>query len=265
MPGYLLVRANNLYSSYVEGQTPSLVEAKGAVVEVRHVDDGYGAAEVPPNFVRIKLSDGFLSDLEQYGGRWERNVDWQVVSHDTVLDVFELRIFSTNPGLSNVGAITLNEVSSIVLDWNGTIISNTTNEVVFDIGIFNAIKSFAFWQLAAVNAVTFNEISYDQATGTHRISADYSLTGARPKNVDELVRQKGATIVSHSGKIITFDITTSVVTAQIKTYFKDKLKKVVLRRRFSIPIANVDTAIAAGGEITVTLAQLQANIIDESV
>jgi len=263
MPAYLLVRANNLYGAFLEGQTPPLIELKGSIVEPRHSDDGYGAKEVLPKFVRIYCSDGELSDVEGFHGRWERLLDWFVVGDNASLDGYRLKIESTNQGAGD-GAVKFADIQQMLLDWGAVVQSQAANAITVDMTVFRAIQSKGFWGRDSVGAINFVEQSYDQETGEHIVSADYSPIGGRPKNHDELVRQHGGTIISHVGRVIVFSINRTDIIQRFKQDLKKAGNQMVRPRRFRVADSIVDVAIAAGGEHIVTLAELQAGVIDDS-
>lgn len=264
MSGYLLIRANNLYGSYVESQTPPLMQAKGAVIEARHTDDGFGAAEVLPAIARIKVSDGTVEDLELYQMQWYKSLDWSIISNDPVADAYRLNISATNPGNGD-GNTSFAELQEALNSWGAVLVTEGANSVIVDMTVFGAISSEGFWDRAAVGAFSFTELNYDQGTGVHTIQADYSTINLRASGVDKLVRRKGGVIISHEAKIITFTIQRSVAVQEFKSDLKSLSEKQVRVNRYRITTATVDAAIAGGGVTTVTLAALQAGIIDDSI
>lgn len=265
MSGYFLAFATDLLGAHIAGSIAPTEIAKGSIIDARHGDDPVGAKETLPRFVRVYISDAAVSDIENYQAQWIRAVDWQIVNSDLVNDVHSLRLYATNPGTSGKGAIVKSDIESLLLDYNCSITSDSANQVDFDVDVFMSLTSKGFWGIDAVKAMIFTYVSYTQSGGVHTIQADYSNTGVRPINIDRRVRKQGATIVSHSNEVIVFTIARSVLNAQLKSDVKSVLERSVQPQRYKLSSALVDVAMAAGGVTTITLADLQANLVDDAL
>lgn len=264
MSGYFLAFATNLNGAYLDGQAPPIQIEKGAIIDVRHGDDPYGAMEVLPKFVRVYVSDAQLSDLEGYGSAWRKLIDWSIANSDLTNDIHTISLFSTNPGVGGEGEISLPAAAGVLADYNCTVVSNTANNVVFTVDVYQSLISKGFWDLDAVGAITFTPVNYVQTGGVHTIQADYSKTGARPLNVDVRVRKNGGTIISHANKIITFSIPRSALNAALKDDLKKALESNVNKTRFVLSGAVIDAAVLNGGTHSMVLADLQAGMTDKS-
>ena len=235
---------------------------KGDVVEVRATGAPFGGKE-PEAFVLVEVPDVPMADFEGYNLAWQREIDFEVVASDPAQDGFRLRLFSSTEN-AGAGAITKEEVDSFITAWGGTIVSYGANEVVFDITIYSALTSPAFWELPNIaENVVFSELSYDQATGVHRIQADYSALGNNPTYVERYVRRMGLTIVSHQDKILTYDADRATVREAFQEDLKEKGRKRVARRRYHIGTDVVDTIIGNGGTYTTDKATLLNYIRDK--
>ena len=262
MSAYLLVRANNLFGPFIEGETPPIIDPKGGVIEARMQADGQGSAEKLPTFVRINCNLA-LETVENYQKSWNKSADWSVVSNDAAVDSYRLSIKANNPGAGQ-GNITSAEIDRFLSDWNFSVFSESVNEVVVDISVYAALTSRGFWGDIADIAI-FSELNYNPATGVHQIQADYSsLTRAASKWIDQNIRNRGGVIISHTGKIVVFEMDRADVVAKLKTELQQITNQPVLKRRYQLSAGIVDQAIAAGGELTLTPTELQAALIDLS-
>ena len=235
---------------------------KGDVVEVRESGAPRGALEGLPTFVIVECPEVTKAQVLDRMESWRTVLDWGVVARDLALDGWRLRLFVTNPGTLNRAPVTLAQVQGWLEGWNGAIVSAATNEVRFDVSVYGAATSDAFWGASGVAGLGFAEMSYDQGTGVHRLRVDYSVMigEGSHRSVLSLVQSRNATniIQDESLSLIEFDILRTLVTGSFKAELKAALERVHKRRRWYFTAAQVDVAIAAGGVIQVTAAQLAA-------
>jgi len=234
---------------------------RGDVVEVRANDSPYSSMERLPDFIIIKIPELLLSAIEEYQTGWNLDIDFEIVNYDAALDGYRIKAFSTNASVSGKGYLSIQQIENFLLRWNATVLLTSQNEVIFDIWIFNAIKSPVFWdERPNVDNVVFSE-SYDQGSGIHEITADYSALNLNPTYVERYVRFKADEIISHSNREIVFTITRNNVFSEFKEDIKRKLKKVMIGKRlYYFGSGVVDTVISQGGVITATESELESYI-----
>ena len=235
---------------------------KGDIVEIRASGTPFGGRE-PESYVMVEVPDVPMTDFEHHNMSWEREIEFEVVGSDPAIDGFRLRLFSiTNNGA--LGAIAREDVEAFITSWGGSLVSYAANEVIFDLTIYGALTSGAFWEIPNMaDSIVFTEVSYDQANGVHRIQADYTARDNNPTYVERYVKRMGLTIVSHSNKILTYDADRSTVRDAFQKDLKEKSKKQVARRRYHLTSAVVDTIIGAGGTYTTDMATLLNYIQDK--
>ncbi len=242
---------------------PDRAVPKGAIVEARVAHNGYSTGEVLPDFVRI-YCDVLLHHIEAYEKRWVRVVDWVVVGSDLSIDGHRLRLSATNPGASGSGRITREMVRDFLDDWKFNIVSAGSGTVTVDILVYDALTSRGFFDHDLID-IAFTELSYDQPSGVHQIQADYSANPAPiGRGVDRRIRELGGTIISHSNKIVVYEMDRADAVARLKAEFKSRFERSVAAKRYHIAESVVDAAIAAGGELTLTPAQLMNAIEDQA-
>ena len=284
------------------------VYKKGYPVNIRdYPNNGWGYMECYPYFISVIVTDGDVADVEDmiatyFGGTsliqsWQRQVDWSVVNSDLSIDGWRYKAEATNPGLTNLAGLTRDMIENYLNEWNATVFSASTNEVIFDSAIYEdnsqnpgALQSEGFWDFDT-SSIVFNETEYDSGTGEHTVTADYSAVQAlvdKPKRVEDKVTERGGSVISNTLNVITFTINRTDVRDRFKESVNTKLRDVIYRRQFHISETTFDNIVATADVNTVmhkytdgsdrgnrdhytksiTLAQLQSyllNRLDESL
>ncbi len=237
---------------------------RGYPVVVMPDGQAWGTEEGLPKFVVVKVPDATVDQLRAYIAAWKRVLEFTVDSSDLPSDTHTVTVRATAVSVSGEGAITRTMVENFLNRWGASVTTVTANAVTYTVKMLDAIESIGFWGRNP-SAVGFTEVNYTQATGTHRVRADYSATPLTPAQAAAQVRGNGCTVVSHDtvAKLITFDVTRVVVRAQFEDDVRRKLSGFVARRRFAVTAAQMDAIAAAGGTVTRTFAQVQAAIHDQ--
>jgi hypothetical protein len=223
----------------------------------------WGVREGLPKFVLLKVPGVTVAQAQQYIAPWTRAFTFTVVSSNLATDTHAMTIaVSAGVASGGAGGITREQVEAFLNNWNATVNSAAANSVNFTCVILNAIRSAGFWN-RDVSALSFTEVSYTQATGNHRVRADYpaAMTAAQ---VEDAVRVRGGVITSHNtgARRITFDITRATVRSHFEATVIARLGSAWNRRRFRLTDAEVSAIESAGGVVTRTPAQVQAALRD---
>ena len=259
MPAKLAIRA-------IENtQNPSDLTAaqKGNIVSVGPANWDFGAKVVLPNWIVATINGVSYKQVEQYNVQWLRTPQLEVISQDAALDKFRLRLYGKTPSASGRGGIPLAEAQQFIDDWAGAVVSSDANSVTFDLTIKDAGFSKGFWG-RDLSAVSFVETSYDEATGKHLITADYSATPFSSNAVAHAAGNRGADILDNDAGVLTYEIDRLDVRAELLRDIHEELGHMVGKTRYAITEAAVDTVIAAGGTGTFTKAQLLSVLIDRA-
>ena len=246
---------------------------KGYPADMKKTPCIWGDRVTLPRFVIVRITDAdTIKDIQnmisiQFGGtsliqNWQNNIDWSVVNYVSALDEYRLNLFTTNPGLTNKGAVTRNQVENFLNNWNANVVSFTSNSVIFDVIVYNAIISNGFWEYIDAGNVIFNEVDYDELTHIHRVTADYSALDINPILLKQLAERRGANIISNVSQVVTMDIARNDVVNVFKRDVKNNTEKLVYKRQFRIPKSTIDNIISQGGVVESTLAQLQGYLIN---
>jgi hypothetical protein len=221
-------------------------------------EDGHewGGEEGPPVFFIVKVPGISKADAEEYIAEWRHNPTYAVVNSNLPQDGFRIKMTSDAVSASGKGTITLSQVRSFFERWGATIQSSTSDSVTFDIRIYHAITSEAFWE-RDVSGVQFAETEYNQSTGSHLVEV---ITPAVTEQQIQQVCQMQGVVYSAPRSFI-------ATRAEVRTKFQDEIASkfrdmMIERRRWRISSVGMDALRNAGGIMTITPQQFVANITD---
>jgi len=237
---------------------------KGDVVEIRANDAFYAAEEGLPDFCVVKVPALSMAQVRQYMARWKPDIVFSVIAQDPAIDGYRLELSNALAGVT-AGQVTRVQVEAFINRWNGTVVSVSPNAVRFDITVFDAVKSQGFWDHDLVG-FAFQELSYDETAGVHQVQVNYSASGRNPTAVENYIESRVDSIVSHSGSVITCEVSRATVRNVLQEDIKRAAEQVDIRtRRYYIDPAQVDTIVREGGTVTVTQTQLMAPLRDRTL
>ncbi len=236
---------------------------KGNIVSIGPANWDFGAKVILPNWIVATISDIPYRQALQWHGQWLRTPQLTVVQSDLVLDRFRLRLSGKTPAATGRGGVTLAEAQKFLDDWDVVIFSSDTNSVTFDMTIKDAGFSKGFWG-RDLPGVVFVETSYDQGTGKHLVTADYSVTSFDSNTIAHAAIGRGADIVDNVAGVLTYEIDRLDIRAEFLRDIHEELGHMVGKTRYAITEAAVDTVIAAGGTGVFTKAQLLTVLVDRA-
>lgn len=266
---------------------------KGYPVIVReYPHSGWGYKEGYPFFVQARVTDGDVVDVDSminsaFGEDsmtqdWTRKIDFATVNSNLTIDGWRIRVFAMNPGANDFAGITRTMVENYVNRWNGEVYSAVTNEVQFDVAIFEdasnnpgALQSMGFWGVPPIS-VFFNETNYDSGSGVHTVEVNYGASIYTSEQVRRRVERRNGVVLSDIAEVITFEINRTDVFQWFQQELKETLEKTVYRRQFRVLESTVDLIVSTGTKTTVshskgdrdyytlevTLAQLETYIVN---
>ena len=217
--------------------------------------------QVPPYFVQAEITDAVKDDLIPYLRSWKREIDWEFVGHDYAIDGHRLRVF-VKPELvsiSGVNGLTRTQVENFLNRWGAEVVSTSPNEVIFDVTIYNAAISTAFWDKELV-LIAFTEKAYHSTTGIHQIEANYSsdpdISALSKMQIDSFIASRGGVIINHPTNKVNFEISRETIFATFKEDVRQKTDTIYSPRKFYFDPADVQLALDNGGSIAITRQQL---------
>lgn len=235
---------------------------KGDCIEVRASSTLFTGKE-PDKFVMVDVAGVPMLNYEGYMKAWERLIDYEEINQNLSIDGFRIRLYSPLISSLGDGKITKDEVEPFINNWGGTVYSFGENEVVFDILIFDALKSVNFWEVDIANVI-FTETNYNQTIGIHSVQIDYSGIGNNPTYIEKYVERKGAVIIDNANKVMNIEIHRSVVRNEFESDIRNKAKKIIKGRRYYIENGVVDYIIGQGGTLTTDLTTLLGYLQDKA-
>lgn len=262
MPARLLICAQDM-----RGSGPGRYR-KGDIVDVREGDQPWGNLETRPDFIRLEISNATREQVVSFRDHWIQDLDWEVVSSDLSVDGHRLLLWTTNRSVVGVGDITAAKATAFLQRWGAiNIVTGATGAgaagVRFDVTVLAAATSEGFWGRELIG-FEFVELVYTQATGAHDVRLTYPSGLVHAQVVAE-VGEKATVIGDAAGpRMVDYRVTRAGMLDAFKQAVKTALQETILRRRFSFAEAAVDQVIGAGGAMTVTAAQAQANVVDKA-
>ena len=216
---------------------------KGSFVQL--MANGGGFSYDLPDWFVLEIPDTPMKELRGYIKGYEKAAAFSVVDHDEVNDIYRLRVTNSNASVSGSGNLVRADVEEAVIKWGGTIVSTGSNEVIFDISVYDALISQGFWE-PPVASIIFTKVNFDESTGIHTISADYSAVGINGTSVETLVERMGD-VIAHANGVITFTIDRAVVIDKFKAFVSSRSNQTVAYSQYYLPDGVVDAVVAAGG------------------
>jgi len=227
----------------------------------------WGSQEGLPKFVVIKcdLTDADLATYEGFRMPWRDNFDYEIMATNPAQGRYSIRIFELNvsPGGANsiIGAKAA-FIEGYLTRWGCTSIVVGTNQVSFNIALWDAVRSVEFWDVDAttLSNISFVLNSYSSQTGIANITATYPLSFQL--QVSRKIVERGGTIISSGSTSTQFTIERSILLQKFSDDIKRKAQKIYMYQRFRVNSTQMDLIVASGGFIELTKAQLVSALLD---
>lgn len=245
------------------------IHQKGDPVVAQPDGHVWGAKEGLPKFVLVKCPELSLALARERIAEWAYAVVFTVVGSQLPIDGHRIRMSNANVGVSGAAGLTLEKVQSFLTEWGCVFVSAAPGTVTFDVLVTDMALSAGFWGgPPSVRGITITEVGYVQATGLHTFEAEYATSPvwlehpmAFEREVRNRIRSVGGTVLEEVNGVTTFTLTRNAVRDRFRQYVEQRLGT-FQRHRYHFTEAQVDTVVAQGGEITLTLAQLSAAVRD---
>lgn len=260
MPSRLAIRA----VENTQDPGDSMAPQKGNIVRVAPAKWQFGTKVVLPNWIRVAISDLTYKQARQYNMPWMRTPQLEVVLSDLALDRFRLKIVGEAPDLAGVGGFPQARVQAFLDAWDLTPVSTDNNSVTFDLDVKVAGFSSGFWGGLNVGNMVFAQTSYNQGTGRHIVTADYSATSYDANTAAHVVKKRATDVLDNDGGVVTYELDRMDVRAAFLEDVHDRLSVMVGRTRYHVTEAAVDAVVGAGGTGSFTEAQFLGVLQDRA-
>lgn len=259
----LLVKAVDAVNSDPDADRAGCFK-KGDIVVA--MDDGHAwrPSEAPPTFVIVKCPGLDLATARDRIQRWDYAYEFTILQRSVPLDGWRFKVVNTQMRADNAGAPKLAAVQGFFDHWGASYVRLDADGPVFDWKVQDGARSAGFLGTDPASVgVTISETAYDQSTGWHTFTIDVSsLTSRQQIQVARRITGLGGEILDASDlSATTYRLPRDRVVAELKDAVQSARTPYKIRR-YSFAPADVDTVLAAGGGVTVTLAQLTAKVID---
>jgi hypothetical protein len=249
---YILVKALVYHDGTNLHTTP-----RGCPVEI--LPNPWGQKCVPPRWIWVHITDREPSEIMNYKEAWQTVVNFTIQQHNVPQDGYRIKA-EVDPLLvsaSGLNSLTRDRIESYLNRWGATVKNVATNSVVFDAGIYNALKSEGFWG-RPTGAFTFME-TYNSGTGVHTIAVYYGATPFSASQISGFIVNKlglsAITNIDEANKQITFVADSSAVYDAFKADVKQRTDRQFAKCKWLIMDAAINAALANGGMIEATAAQ----------
>lgn len=244
---------------------------RGMVDAIFRSPHSWGRLEGLPKFVIIKV-DLDQTDIDTFQGFrkiWKDNFDYEILATRPAQGEYDVRIFETAAGASGQNAMTgakLIRVRDYLIGWGCSNFAAATGGGSFTFNLWDAVRSQNFWNvpLTAMIGLVFDLESYNSQTGIGRINIDYSLTQIKPEMVVQKIEERGGNVLSAGALNAVFEIERSDILTRFREDVKQRIEQVFMYQQYRIDQDTMDAAVAAGGTLTLTKAELLASIVDST-
>lgn len=240
---------------------------KGDIVSVYETGELDGAAIVPPNWLRVRVTDATKTEVLQYIDKWIRVLDYETLQTDQSIDRALIKSFTQEPGVSDVGAITWSDIEAPIELWSGVYFSEpAANDVRFSITVGDIYKSQGFWgEDPALAGVIITDINYEPVIGVHETVIDISNSSYTTNQVKNRVEQLGGVIkeVSVQGEEAIVEFYRDEVVPRFLAALTDISLAPIRRRKYALAENAVDAGMSQGGQYVTDKAGLSSVLIDK--
>jgi hypothetical protein len=245
---------------------------RGYIVVVKPDGHAWGRCEGPPEYGVVAVPGLDPKAHVERERPWHMAADLSIVTADYVNDAFRMRLSAmawnarTGEGKITEAGLIKSKADRFLAAWGATGVTFGDNAAEFDIRIADAYRSRQFWNGTDLAGFTLADVSYDQATGVHRVRITYpaTLTTKERDEFEALCRELTTFVsINTSTRRVTVDIRRSTVRDRFIEEVKQRVENIILRRRrYRLSEATCQAIEAAGGRLTIEAADLTARILD---
>jgi hypothetical protein len=231
--------------------------------------EGFSGLDLGRKFVVIKCPEiKDRTELYPEGFRkvWRDDLKIEVVSSDKTKGEKVIKVTEVNAGKSLQNAVSgrkLDRIKAHLEKWGCTDHTERENELQTKFAVDAAVRSAEFWGVPAEKLVALAPAKEAYSAITEKIQV--SLTTADSKESAAMlakVMDVAGESVSKVGSAEVFEVSTDKVLEKIQRETKERCEQTYLYQQHRIDKATMDAAVAAGGMLTLTKAELLAAIVD---
>lgn len=222
---------------------------RGRIATIMPDGHVWGSKEAPPDFYIVKVPGVSVDTARTYLEEWHHRPAFELLISDTVTDTFSYRM--TVGASTTKGGLTFAQVENYFTRWGCVVTDHDRTSVTFDANIFALATSQGFWQ-KNLTGISFS----DSYNGTRH---EITVTGAPSAAIERLCKVEQVTYVAPNK----FRINRNQARQKMRDDIYQKFESIVIdRRRWYLSPAAMSALESNGGIMTVTPAQLTANLRD---
>lgn len=246
---------------------------KGDIQSIKANPRGWGSKIVLPQWIRLTVTGVDVAEAKAYENQWKTMYDFSIVTHnpakivgEDIVDLYRIDVFSMYPSASNRNVCTQAQVQDYLERFGMVLKSANTNAIRFDYGVYTTAISEGYLDIDDTihTLLVFDETDYNQVSGVHTITCDYSATSFSAAKAQSVIERSGGVMLDNSNDVITYSIQRNDLNAEIKSTFRDKLDSVFERRIYKISDATIDAWVSQGGVVEVAKSTLLLSMIDKT-
>jgi hypothetical protein len=232
----------------------------------------WGRLEGLPKFIILRCPEvqhkSELGHPDGFRKKWFDFFDYEIVATRPNYGEFDIRIFEVNPGDFGQNHIKGNKairIRNFLQSWGCTNFVLSATDASFTFSLWDAVRSARFWNYDLVGTqFTFTLQSYSPETGIGQIFSDFSSAPAwmNPDQVARRVISRGGVILDLTDLSIVFTIEKLDIIKIFRSEVKSKTEQAYMFQQHRLNAVVMDQAVANGGIITLTKAELLASIVD---
>lgn len=190
------------------------------------------SAYASDKFVCVVVSDKTPEELINYRNEWKDDFAYEVI--DNTAAGYRVRVYEQNPGASNQNGLTRAKVEAFLNKWGCDVFSEATNEVIFDIILWDMLRSDGFWDVDLIGTkVSFNLQSYVAGVAQVQVT-NVSIPTDFQNRAIQKITERGGSVISASETEVIFTMDKAVLLENFKSAVKRAIEKTYLRHRYNL-------------------------------
>ncbi len=216
---------------------------KGYIVVVKPDNYTPSRSECLPSFVVVKIPEVTEEVARNYMHSWDFSISLTVLSSNLTTADYHVEAVGNNMSVSGEAAVTREGVESFLTNWNAVVASFSTNSVIFDINLWQALQSKGFWD-TDVSAFTFVLDDYDSGTGIADVTVSGFITPEQIVSAKRLIEQKGCVVLNETATSVSFAAERQDVIDEFINDVEQATRQTHCRKQWYISESVIDQAIA---------------------
>lgn len=214
----------------------------------------------------VKCPEIGESEAQNMTRPWWDDFEYEVIQNQPNLGRYLIEVREKVPGAAGQHNLTREKIESFLTRWNCYNLTFNNNSCRFVFDLDTAIRSVGFWQ--AVKVLSNSQISvlsYNGQTGFGDV--EVRILNSPMVTADDVlpwIADRGGEILTAEHPVYTFRIHRAILRDRFKMDVRLAAQKPYRSRRYYVSSDTMAWIEAQGNGVTVTRAQLLANLLDKA-